>query len=99
MKNNGIVWIICTDDALFSFQLKIKFDDDVDSNTFVYPSESSLLEDPERSLSPPLNGDSETIPNGQHPPKLKANTVIGNSSESSFSLLHPHDLRTTVRWN
>ncbi|GBM21741.1 hypothetical protein AVEN_118273-1 [Araneus ventricosus] len=63
--------------------LKITFDDDVDGNTFVYPSETSLLEDMDRTLSPTTPPENEIIPNGQPPPassKLKTNTSIGNST-------------------
>ncbi|GFQ90382.1 uncharacterized protein TNCT_256921 [Trichonephila clavata] len=77
--------------------LKITFDDDVDSNTFVYPSENSLLEEPDRSLSPTTSGN-EIIPNGQPPPptplKLKTNTSIGNSSAGGLSTYTPSVLRT-----
>ncbi|GIY04260.1 hypothetical protein CDAR_253781 [Caerostris darwini] len=61
--------------------LKITFDDDVDGNTFVYPSENSLLEDPDQQSPSPTP---DIIPNGQSPPsKLKTNTSIGNSNFES----------------
>ncbi|XP_055942390.1 uncharacterized protein LOC129972319 [Argiope bruennichi] len=77
--------------------LKITFDDDVDSNTFVYPSETSLLEEMDRSLSPTTPPENEIIPNGQPPPsssKLKINTSIGNSSAGGLSTYTPSVLRT-----
>ncbi|XP_015929710.2 uncharacterized protein [Parasteatoda tepidariorum] len=77
--------------------LKITFDDDTDNNTFVYPSESSLLEDSDRSASPTSSAN-EVIPNDQPPPtppKLKANTVIGSSGPGSgLSTYTPSVLRT-----
>ncbi|GFW74236.1 uncharacterized protein TNCV_2524401 [Trichonephila clavipes] len=82
---------------LDSSLLKITFDDDVDGNTFVYPSENSLLEELDRSLSPSTSGN-EIIPNGQPPPptpsKLKTNTSIGNSSAGGLSTYTPSVLRT-----
>ncbi|CAL1270664.1 unnamed protein product [Larinioides sclopetarius] len=77
--------------------LKITFDDEVDGNTFVYPSETSLLEDMDRSLSPTTPPENEIIPNGQPPPassKLKTNTSIGNSSAGGLSTYTPSVLRT-----
>ncbi|KAG8180003.1 hypothetical protein JTE90_020958 [Oedothorax gibbosus] len=77
--------------AIRNKDLKITFDDDVDGNTFVYPSENSLLEDPEKSST------NEMIPNGQHPPnsKLKTNTSIGSSSSGGgLSSYTPSVLRT-----
>ncbi|GFS70491.1 uncharacterized protein NPIL_692561 [Nephila pilipes] len=77
--------------------LKITFDDDVDNNTFVYPSENSLMEELDHSISPTTSGD-EIIPNGQPPPsapsKLKTNTSIGNSSAGGLSTYTPSVLRT-----
>ncbi|XP_054719708.1 muscle M-line assembly protein unc-89-like [Uloborus diversus] len=75
--------------------LKITFDDEVDKNTFVYPSESSMIEETDgRSLSP-APSDNEIIPNGQPPPnKLKTNTVIGTTGAGALSSYTPSVLRT-----
>lgn len=72
--------------------LKIQFNEEVDSNTFIYPSESSLLEESERTKSPTEN---EVIPNSQSPTsKLKSNTTIGSSSVGGLFTYTPSVLRT-----